>query len=228
MGQETSKKYEINDFRKNNLLRLKKYMNEVLFDQIPPLHDLFRALEELNLMSTNNSLTSNPFIVEMVAEISRSLEKLNVKDIALKQLNLHFKNVDLKKEYELLSDAYNLDNIEYFMEDPTCGSCGKAASQRCRQCKSEWYCSKECQIKRWNTHKIMCKKLALINESELKYKKESEAAKKDITPANKENINNNNKIIIQEITKNEEKNDEKNDEKKEEKKEEKREFDELD
>ena len=87
MGQETAKKYEINDFRKRNLLRLKKFMNEVLFDQIPPLQDLFRAIEELNLVNTNNTLTSNPFIVEMVPEISRSLEKLNFKEIGLKQLN---------------------------------------------------------------------------------------------------------------------------------------------
>ena len=166
MGQETSKKYEINDFRKRNLLRLKKYMNEVLFDQIPPLHDLFRALEELNLSNTNSTLTNNPFIVEMVAEISRSLEKLNVKEIAQRHLNIYFKSADLKKEYEILSDAYNLDNVEYFMEDPSCAACGKEATKRCSKCKSEWYCSKECQIKRWKNHKEMCKKLTEINESE--------------------------------------------------------------
>ena len=166
MGQETSKKYEINDFRKRNLLRLKKFMNEVLFDQIPPLHDLFRALEELNLSSTNSTLNNNPFIVEMIAEISRSLEKLNVKEIANKQLNTHFKDADLKMEYEMLSDAYNLDNVEYFMEDPTCASCGKEATKRFIKCKSEWYCSKECQIKRWKNHKEICKKITEINDSE--------------------------------------------------------------
>lgn len=168
MGQETSKKYEINDFRKRNILRLKKFMNEVLFDQIPPLQDLFRAIEELNLVNTNNTLASNPFIVEMVAEISKSLEKLNFKEIGLKQLNNHFKNADLKVEYELLSSAYNLDNVEYFMEDPTCGGCGKPASKRCSKCKSEWYCSKECQVKRWKQHKEMCIKLAELIEIEKK------------------------------------------------------------
>ena len=32
MDNECRKKYEINDFRKNNLLRLRKYMNELLLD----------------------------------------------------------------------------------------------------------------------------------------------------------------------------------------------------
>jgi len=173
MGQETSKKYEINDFRKRNLLRLKKFMNEVLFDQIPPLQELFRAIEELHLTNVGSTLTSNPFIVEMVAEISRSLEKLNIKDISQYQLNTHFKNADLRKEYELLSSAYSLDNVEYFMEDPTCAACGKMATKRCSKCKSEWYCSRECQIKRWKLHKEMCAKLAEINEVEKKESKQS-------------------------------------------------------
>ncbi len=197
MGQETAKKYEINDFRKRNLLRLKKFMNEVLFDQIPPLQDLFRAIEELNLANTNNTLSSNPFIVEMVAEISRSLEKLNFKEIGLKQLNNHFKNADLKIEYELLSSAYNLDNVEYFMEDPTCGGCGKAASKRCSKCKSEWYCSRECQVKRWKQHKEMCIKLAELNETEKK-----EEVKTEIPSQNKEEIIRNTetkKLIIEEV-----------------------------
>lgn len=198
MGQETSKKYEINDFRKRNLLRLKKFMNEILFDQIPPLQDLFRAIEELNLINTNNTLSTNPFIVEMVAEISRSLEKLNFKEIALKQLNNHFKNADLKHEYELLSSAYNLDNVEYFMEDPTCAGCGKPASKRCSKCKSEWYCSKECQVKRWKQHREMCIKLAELNESE----KKEEVQKENLSQFKGENVSNNTStknIIIEEV-----------------------------
>jgi predicted Zn-ribbon and HTH transcriptional regulator len=170
-------------------------MNELLFDQIPPLHELFRAIEELNLTNTNSTLTSNPFIVEMVPEIARTLEKLNVKDIALFQLNNHFKNADLKKEYDYLSSAYNLDNVEYFMEDPTCAGCGLAASKRCSTCKSEWYCSKECQVKRWKQHKPMCKQLADLNKLE-----NSEKTEKLSQPSEKPNSNLNK---VQEVVKQE-------------------------
>ena len=38
-------KYELNDYRKSNLLRLKKFMNELLLDQLPILTDMHRELE---------------------------------------------------------------------------------------------------------------------------------------------------------------------------------------
>lgn len=53
MEPECRKKYELNDFRKNNLLRLRKYMNEILMDQIPNLTLMLRALEELSMMNVN-------------------------------------------------------------------------------------------------------------------------------------------------------------------------------
>lgn len=47
--QETNRKYEVTEHRKNNLCRLRKFMNEVLLDQIPCLVNLQRALDELSL-----------------------------------------------------------------------------------------------------------------------------------------------------------------------------------
>ena len=52
--------------------------------------------------------------------------------------------------------------------------CGKLANSRCSRCKSEWYCSKECQIKKWKEHKTVCKTLAALfkeNENDLSKKK---------------------------------------------------------
>jgi hypothetical protein len=51
MDPECRKKYELNDFRKNNLLRLRKFMNELLLDQIPNLSVMLRSLEELSFMN---------------------------------------------------------------------------------------------------------------------------------------------------------------------------------
>lgn len=47
MTQASNQKYEITTHRKNNLGRLRKYMNEVLIDQLPMLTPLWRALEEM-------------------------------------------------------------------------------------------------------------------------------------------------------------------------------------
>jgi hypothetical protein len=51
MTAETSRKYELTSFRKNNLLRLRKFMNEVLLDQLPMLTAMLRGLEEMSLMA---------------------------------------------------------------------------------------------------------------------------------------------------------------------------------
>jgi hypothetical protein len=63
MNPECRKKYELNDFKKNNLLRLRKYMNELLLDQIPNLSDMLRTLEELSLMGVAAQINNNSFIV---------------------------------------------------------------------------------------------------------------------------------------------------------------------
>ena len=47
MTQASNQKYELTTFRKANLLRLKKYMNEVLLDQLPMLTPMLRGFEEM-------------------------------------------------------------------------------------------------------------------------------------------------------------------------------------
>lgn len=83
MDPECRKKYELNDFRKNNLLRLRKYMNEILLDQLPNLSFLLRTLEELSIMNTAAQAFSNPFVVQQMPEIQAIImNKKNWKEIA--------------------------------------------------------------------------------------------------------------------------------------------------
>ena len=63
MSADSSRKYEITTFRKQNLMRLRKYMNEVLLDQLPMLTPMLRGLEEMNLMADTNVQSKNSFIV---------------------------------------------------------------------------------------------------------------------------------------------------------------------
>ena len=60
---DSNRKYEITSFRKQNLLRLRKYLNEGLIDQLPILGGMLRSLEEMSLMGDSNIAQKNSFIV---------------------------------------------------------------------------------------------------------------------------------------------------------------------
>lgn len=38
-----------------------------------------------------------------------------------------------------------------------CDGCGKESNKKCTGCKLSTYCSRECQVKEWPTHKLSCK-----------------------------------------------------------------------
>ena len=248
MNQDNNKKYEITEYRQNQLLRLRKYFSEDLYDQIPQMMNLYRSLENMSLMTYGNTLTVNPFIVEMVPILSGNkmfkLTEEEIKKIGNHVVANYFENLNkekLAKELEPVNEIYNLDNIEYFMEDPICAQCGKLANSRCSRCKSEWYCSKECQIKRWKEHKTVCKTLAALfkeNENDLSKKKiefnhikvsgdnvsqeisTNSRDQLDLNKVKEENDKKLKKILIEEIKENKEKkvdeNNDKNNGKKEE------------
>ena len=237
MNQDNNKKYEITEYRQNQLLRLRKYFTEDLYDQIPQMMNLYRSLENMSLMTYSNTLTVNPFIVEMVPILSGnkifklSSEEINkIGNIVIKNNFENLTREKLMKELEPVNEIYNLDNFEYFMQDPICAQCGKLANSRCSRCKSEWYCSKECQIKRWKEHKNICKTLAELfkeNTNDLSKKKiefnhikvsgeqitqEVSTNELDINKIKEENDKKLKKVLIEEIKdkKDENKNNNKN------------------
>ena len=178
MVQENNKKYEINQYRQSQLLRLRKFFSEKLYDQIPQMANFYRSLEEMALVQFNNTLTDNPFIVEMIPVLANGkmfkMSNDKAKQIGSTLIHKYFKISDaqLRKELEPMNEVYSIDNMEYFMDDPKCANCGKDATSRCSRCKSEWYCSKECQVKRWKTHKELCKTLMELYKEEEKEKGE--------------------------------------------------------
>ena len=53
MEPEIRNKYQFTEYRKSNILRVKKFMNELLIDQIPVLTHMLRSLEELSIINVN-------------------------------------------------------------------------------------------------------------------------------------------------------------------------------
>eukprot|EP01019_Chilodonella_uncinata_P003792 GABU01004678.1.p1 GENE.GABU01004678.1~~GABU01004678.1.p1 ORF type:complete len:263 (-),score=60.81 GABU01004678.1:39-788(-) len=116
LSPECASKYEITDYRKNMILRLRKYMNELVLDQIPNLVDLLKTLEQMSIMNTNAQSTSNPFVVQQMPEIrTKILEDKDWKEIARYQLEHHFTKVAENQEFDIMvkfADMYSSQNAE--------------------------------------------------------------------------------------------------------------------
>ncbi|EEB12756.1 zinc finger protein MYND domain-containing protein, putative [Pediculus humanus corporis] len=156
--------YEINDFRKQHFLKA-----QPLIDQIPPLLDLKQFLTNL---SFQNVLINDkkPLIMETIPEIKSNILKKcfkKWKKITKKQVELMFfpKKETLMEIGKRLGETYDVDHLEkVFPEGPVCSNCGDAACKRCSGCKNEWYCGRECQVKRWSKHKMVCSIMSSKNE----------------------------------------------------------------
>ena len=99
---------------------------------------------------------------------------------------------DPAAEMASLLKLYGSDIYEQFMEDPKCAECGDPASQRCSKCKNEWYCTRECQLKRWKQHKELCNILSKIKAEETEREAEVKKMMKDKAADNIENVNHSN------------------------------------
>ena len=131
LSQDTNRKYEVTTFRKANLLRLRKYLNEVTLDQLPILTNLLRALEELSIVQENTVAQKNSFIVQQIPEFrAKIMRDRNWKEIAEYQVRKFFTQDEksLKEDMDRIMKLYNSDIFEQFMDDPKCANCGKTAT----------------------------------------------------------------------------------------------------
>ncbi|CEL93667.1 unnamed protein product [Vitrella brassicaformis CCMP3155] len=164
MDRDCMANYEITNFRKQNLLKMRRHLGEVVCDQIPPLLDLRRVLEEMSIQGNLPAAPStSPFIVELVAAIREGLlakYRGRWEEIAKRQLADVFLKRDTSEETRSLMRVLcdNMDTIEE--TNPTCPQCGKPAEKRCSKCRREFYCSRECQVLDWSRHKKLCPMLA--------------------------------------------------------------------
>lgn len=75
--RECRKKYAYTTYKKEAIIRVKRFLNETLVDQIPALVDVQRALEELSFLeppSGTEEKFKSTLIIEPVAQLMESIE----------------------------------------------------------------------------------------------------------------------------------------------------------
>jgi hypothetical protein len=116
-------RYHLNNFRKGQLLRVRKYINDTLLDQLPFLADIQRYMDELALseVQDSNSLSgsNNVFMFQQVAVMREKILKNNKWDeIVNYQLENVFTMTDkTDKDLIAMADLYSSDLTENIMEN---------------------------------------------------------------------------------------------------------------
>ncbi|XP_046882428.1 zinc finger MYND domain-containing protein 10 isoform X1 [Hypomesus transpacificus] len=164
LKEDCQRKYDFNNFNKNQLLKLRGFLTEVLIDQLPNLVELQRFLGHLGV--TDPAPPKRDLVLEQIAEMWNNIMRDNSgkwKAIAKYQVKETFNPSEsvLRQQAQRLAQTYNLDVMENMLPDkPKCGACGKKATKRCSRCQGEWYCHRECQVKHWLKHKAACQLMA--------------------------------------------------------------------
>uniref|UniRef100_A0A3B5M9B7 Zinc finger MYND domain-containing protein 10 n=1 Tax=Xiphophorus couchianus TaxID=32473 RepID=A0A3B5M9B7_9TELE len=160
LKEECQRKYDFNNFNKNQLLKLRGFLTDVLIDQLPNLVELQRFLAHLAV--TDPAPPKKDLVLEQIPEMRNQIIRENSgkwKGIAKYQVKETFSpsDSDLQQQAQRLAQTYSLDVMERLLpEKPKCGCCGKEAPKRCSGCQGEWYCSRQCQVKHWPKHKQAC------------------------------------------------------------------------
>eukprot|EP00483_Globobulimina_turgida_P007951 UN07967 len=150
-------------------------------------------LDQSSSLLLNSDVTNKKLMfVEIVPEFRENLLNKNFKEIANTQLLTTFNAKqfdanDRKQDMDILCRIYNnFDGLEdMFLGTPICAKCGQNAEKRCSKCKSEWYCSRECQLKSWKKHKPICHAISQ-NREKPKHNKSHDDFKQQSTPFIKE------------------------------------------
>ncbi|KAL7037454.1 hypothetical protein ACKWTF_009232 [Chironomus riparius] len=53
------------------------------------------------------------------------------------------------------------------MDSEKCGKCGKVATSMCINCKTAFYCSRECQKSDWKCHKTQCRSFEIVSDEKI-------------------------------------------------------------
>jgi len=109
--------YGLNSFRKEQLLQLRKYLNNLMLDQLPVLSEVRRYMDELALMSVPENSTGHgsALLMQQVSLIRDSIIRgEDWDDVAKIQYETIFSKITDSKDEILknIADIYSLDEVE--------------------------------------------------------------------------------------------------------------------
>lgn len=122
-------RYALNGYRKGQLLRLRKYLNEVMLDQLPFLADIQRYMDELavtNVPEPTSMGSDSSFLFQQVAVLTESILKgQDLHAVAIWQKEKVFHMTD-RNDPDLLklAEMYSDDAIEHVMEPESAQAAG--------------------------------------------------------------------------------------------------------
>jgi hypothetical protein len=116
--------YALNTYRKEQILRLRKFLNEYIMDQLPVLVDVTRYMDQLSLMNVPESANSvgMTVLMEQIDQLRESLFNESEKDwdqIAAYQFETTYsKTIDsIDEDLRLIATIYNEDNVDFCFGD---------------------------------------------------------------------------------------------------------------
>ncbi|SBS85574.1 MYND finger protein, putative [Plasmodium ovale curtisi] len=158
-------RYEMTNYRRNNILKLRKYMNESLYEQLPPMKTLHTFIEVPEIFDEIKSdmLKNKRQVLSILSSITIEKDILgSISDVYLSiyEFDQQIKNKSTSKgKCEQDKNSKQENGKEAAVdENYICNNCKENAELQCSQCKQTYYCSKECQMKDWFNHREICSK----------------------------------------------------------------------
>ncbi|SBT79839.1 MYND finger protein, putative [Plasmodium malariae] len=186
LNRTCQEKYEMTNYRRNNILKLRKYMNESLHEQLPPMKTLHTFIEHLYISKSVFPENKNSYLIidvvpeifdEIKSDMLKNKKKIisllnnitiekdvlrNISDMYLsiyevdQQINTKNNRNSKEKDEQEKKTECNEGEEAIFDDLYLCNICKENAELQCSQCKRIYYCSKECQMKDWFNHREVC------------------------------------------------------------------------
>ncbi|KAF4127604.1 putative MYND-type domain-containing protein [Phytophthora infestans] len=112
--------YEVTQYRKDQLLRIRKYLNELLVDQLPLLADVQRYLDELAIVQvgSTSALGKNGLVMEAVPYLRDSILRTfrsRYRELA-REFDELSANFSRGEDLKALAELYQMEGVEELLE----------------------------------------------------------------------------------------------------------------
>ncbi|TMW59277.1 hypothetical protein Poli38472_004346 [Pythium oligandrum] len=112
--------YEVTQYRKDQLLRIRKYLNELMLDQLPLLSDVQRYLDELAIVQVPPSAigVKSSLVMEVVPHVRENMMRRTRNELAGLAKRFDELSREFKRGEDLLqlAEVYQMDGIEELLD----------------------------------------------------------------------------------------------------------------